>query len=112
MPIIDKELVNNTPYENLKRSNVPISQFFIERVKQNIAQHGDAQWMVSTFLSFSSACNPDTLSWNIISQIPSNNNMSHLLVRYIHREIEKLQPTLVRICQDRFSFDKTRLQDR
>jgi len=74
MPIIDKELVNNTPYENLKRSNVPISQFFIERVKQNIAQHGDAQWMVSTFLSFSSACNPDTLSWNIISQIPSNNH--------------------------------------
>jgi len=48
MPIIDKELVNNTPYENLKRSNVPISQFFIERVKQNIAQHGDAQWMYDT----------------------------------------------------------------
>jgi len=48
MPIIDKELVNETPYNNLKRSNVGISEFFTEKIKNNIDNHGDGVWMTDT----------------------------------------------------------------
>ena len=47
MPIIDKELVNETPMENMKFSNQGIGDFLLDIVKINIAEHGDSQWMVS-----------------------------------------------------------------
>jgi len=45
MPIIDKELVNETPMENMKFSNQGIGDFLLDIVKINIAEHGDSQWM-------------------------------------------------------------------
>lgn len=47
MPVTDKELVSNTPFENLKHPNVGISEFFTNRIQQNITQYGDGIWMVS-----------------------------------------------------------------
>jgi len=44
MPIIDRELVGKTPFENLKRSNVGISEFLMGRIQNNIIQYGDSSW--------------------------------------------------------------------
>ena len=47
MPIVDKELVNSTPLENMKCPNQSIGDFLLGQIQSQIAQHGDFDWMVS-----------------------------------------------------------------
>ena len=47
MPIVDNELVSHVPMESFESPNVNVGDYFLDRVKRNIAQFGDAQWIVS-----------------------------------------------------------------
>lgn len=47
MPIVDNELVSDVPMESFEPPNANVGDYFLDRVKRNIAQFGDAQWIVS-----------------------------------------------------------------
>ena len=47
MPIVDKELITDTPMEKMIVPNQSVGDFLMECVQSNIAEFGDAEWMVS-----------------------------------------------------------------
>ena len=47
MPIIDKELVDETPFETMKTCDQSLGDYLLGIVEANLAQYGDSQWMVS-----------------------------------------------------------------
>ena len=47
MPIIDNELVNDVPMESFESPEEGVGDYFLNKVKKNIAQFGDGQWLVS-----------------------------------------------------------------
>lgn len=49
MPIVDKELVNDKPMEEMKTPNQSIGDYLMGAVQNNMSRFGDSEWMVRPF---------------------------------------------------------------
>ena len=49
MPIVDNELVNDRPMEEMAKPNQTIGEYLLSNVQNNISKFGDGTWLVSSF---------------------------------------------------------------